>query len=175
GDRQPEWLSEFLANDAAWAHALARASADELVDLSLERSRYFVARREWDRAEAAFAPALAACPGQARLWAARGEARILRGAWRDAAADYARGLELDPSDRGTWYRLASLWAYLGDTEAYRRHRRRMLQRFAETDDRILAERTAKACLLLPADPWELERACRLAERGIAIASPYLGH
>jgi WD40 repeat protein/serine/threonine protein kinase/tetratricopeptide (TPR) repeat protein len=165
GDRRPEWLPELLANDAIFDRAMARLSTDDAVALWLERGRYDVARREWDRAEATFARALAAGPGEARLWFARGEARILRGAWREAAADFARGLVIDPSDHWTWYRLAPLWTYLGDPEAYRRHRRRMLERFAATDDPIDAERTAKACLLLPPDPWELERACDLAGRG----------
>ena len=79
---------------------------------------------------------------------------------------------IDQSDHWTWYRLAPLWTYLGDHEAYRRHCRGMLERFAATDDPIVAERTARVCLLMPADGWELERAFDLAGRGNMNGSHY---
>ncbi|HEX3450671.1 MAG TPA: hypothetical protein VHS97_20620 [Isosphaeraceae bacterium] len=49
----------------------------------------------------------------------------------------------------------------------------MLERFAATDDAVIAERTAKACLLMRAGPLELNQACQLAERAVEMAYPEL--
>jgi hypothetical protein len=54
----------------------------------------------------------------------------------------------------------------GDDEAYERHRESMLKQFANTSDPILAERTAKACLLLPCSGNALDLACTLAEKAV---------
>jgi Flp pilus assembly protein TadD len=43
----------------------------------------------------------------------------------------------------------------------------MLERFAATDDWMIAEGTAKGCLLLPPEPTELDQARRLNERALA--------
>ena len=45
----------------------------------------------------------------------------------------------------------------------------MLGRFGEARDWVTAERVAKACLLGPDDPEVLERAARLAARGLEDA------
>jgi hypothetical protein len=45
----------------------------------------------------------------------------------------------------------------------------MLDRFGRTTDPIIAERTAKACLLLPLGGPEEEAACELADRAVALA------
>ena len=115
----------------------------------------------------------ASSPDEVRLRMARADARAGRAAWRDAAADYSRALELDPNIHNSWFTLAALWPYLGDMEAYRQHRRRMLERFATTDDAAIAESTSKACLLLPPEPAELDQARQLSEYAVAMASPLL--
>jgi tetratricopeptide (TPR) repeat protein len=57
---------------------------------------------------------------------------------------------------------------LGDPEGYRRLCHEMLKRFGETQDAPTVDRTAKACLLLPEFPKEMERACELADRAVAL-------
>jgi WD40 repeat protein/tetratricopeptide (TPR) repeat protein len=171
GDRRPELFAQIMTDDATFARVLEHSSEGNVVALVIERGRYLADRPEWVRAETVFTQALATYPGEARLWTARGDVRGRRGAWREAAADLARGLELDPRIDMTWYRLASLLSHLGDVESYRRHRRRMLERFATTDDGGIAEHTVRACLHLPADLTELDQACQLAERAVATASP----
>jgi hypothetical protein len=56
----------------------------------------------------------------------------------------------------------------GDREGYRWLCGEMLKRFGETQDSPTADRTAKACLLLPDLPKEMERACELADRAVAL-------
>ena len=52
-------------------------------------------------------------------------------------------------DHDTWNHAAILWARTDNRAEYRAHCRRMLDRFGRTTEPQIAERTAKACLLLP--------------------------
>jgi tetratricopeptide (TPR) repeat protein len=115
-----------------------------------------------DATLAAFPPDEAAAWRQ--LWA-----EIVR-TQSEAAAAYAGALRSRPDDTDRWKNAAPLLLYVGDAEGYRRHRREMLKRFADVDG-ILAERTAKACLLLPGTPGEVEAAARLAGRALRGGEP----
>jgi tetratricopeptide (TPR) repeat protein len=88
-----------------------------------------------------------------------------RGAEAHARIDELIGLDAD--EHGHWNLAAALSAYLGDQERYRRQCRGMLDRFGAITDTRVAERTAKACLLLPCDHETLGQASRLAELALA--------
>jgi tetratricopeptide (TPR) repeat protein len=87
----------------------------------------------------------------------------------EALAACCRAITLDPSYHASWNHAATLWAQTGDRAGYRGHRRRMLDRFGRTTDPALAERTAKACLLVPLRGPEQAAACDLADRAVAMA------
>jgi tetratricopeptide (TPR) repeat protein len=91
------------------------------------------------------------------------------GRWDEALATYDRILALGSDDHDAWSHAAILWARTGDRAGYRDHCRRMLDRFGPTTDPVIAERTAKACLLLPLGGPEQEATCELADRAIALA------
>ena len=96
-----------------------------------------------------------------KLFKSRGERYARTSQWPHAVADFARAIELDPSDHWSWYRAAGLYVQAGvllddGAEGYREHCRRMLARFGDTTSPMIAERTAKACLLMPADAVLLE-------------------
>jgi hypothetical protein len=55
----------------------------------------------------------------------------------------------------------------GDSEGYRRHCQKLLQQFGNTTDPIIAERTVKACLILPNSGVDLGAVARLAETAMA--------
>ena len=86
------------------------------------------------------------------------EARV---AWR-------RSLEADPPGHDDWYGYAEFCLFLGQEDEYRRARQALLARFGATTDPHVAERTARACLLLPATGDELRQAVALAERAAAV-------
>jgi tetratricopeptide (TPR) repeat protein len=90
------------------------------------------------------------------------------GRWDEALAAYGRATALGTSLHDTWNHAATLWARNGDRAGYRDHCRRMLDRFGPTTDPIIAERTAKACLLLPLGGPEQDAACDLADRAVAM-------
>jgi serine/threonine-protein kinase len=81
----------------------------------------------------------------------------------------SRLIELNPDEHSVWNYGAVIWAQSGDRGGYRDHCRLMLERFGRTGDRFIAERTAKACLLLPLGGPEQEEACELADRAVALA------
>ena len=81
---------------------------------------------------------------------------------------WKKTIEQDPPNHESdWYGYAALCLYLDDEAEYRRIRRTLLERFGSTTDRVIAERTAKECLLLPLAGDELSHAAALAERAFA--------
>jgi tetratricopeptide (TPR) repeat protein len=105
-------------------------------------------------------------PGDALPWVARASYHARRGQWQDAAAATARVLELDASDHMSWYSEAVLRLQLGDVEGYRRACRQMLERFGQTKEAYVADRTAKTCLLMPDAVDDLKPVVRLAEQAV---------
>ena len=91
------------------------------------------------------------------------------GRWDEALAACGRAIALSTDVHDTWNHAAILWARTGDRAGYRGHCLRMLDRFGPTTDPIIAERTAKACLVLPLGGPEQESACDLADRAVAMA------
>jgi serine/threonine-protein kinase len=77
-------------------------------------------------------------------------------------------LELDPPGHDSWNGYAELCLFLGREDDYRRARRDLLTRFGATTDPYIAERTCRACLLLPATGNELRQAVALGERAAAV-------
>jgi tetratricopeptide (TPR) repeat protein len=94
----------------------------------------------------------------------RGDLRARLGRWKEAAEDFAAVLTLDPDDHYNWYRGGFLCLRLGDRDGYHRRCREMLRRFGDTQDPMIAERTAKLCLVLPPAGGDLDPALRLAEQ-----------
>jgi tetratricopeptide (TPR) repeat protein len=74
-----------------------------------------------------------------------------------------------PDEHDAWNYSAILRAWTGDRSGYRRHRLRMLDAFSGTRTPEIAERTAKACLLLPLGGAEQDAACRLAEGALTMS------
>ena len=68
--------------------------------------------------------------------------------WKEAAADTAKLIELEPADHTLYPGLASLLVAAGGLESYRQHCQLMVARFAATNDPLIAGRMAKSCLIL---------------------------
>jgi serine/threonine-protein kinase len=66
-----------------------------------------------------------------------------------------------------WDGYAELCLYLGNEAEYRRARTELLKRFGNTTDPQVAERTCRACLLLPASEDELRQATSLIDRALS--------
>ena len=75
--------------------------------------------------------------------------------------------EGNPLDHNAWFGYAELCLFLGREDEYRRARRDLLARFFITDNPYFAERTGRACLLMPATGDELHQAVALTRRTAA--------
>jgi tetratricopeptide (TPR) repeat protein len=89
-----------------------------------------------------------------------GRANEARLAWRKA-------LDGNPPEHHAWYGYAELCLFLGQQGEYRQARRDLLARFGATAEPLVAERTGRACLLLPGTDDELRRAADLVDRALA--------
>lgn len=133
-----------------------------------------------DGAIAAFRKKIALNPDRdsigdlAKLLAPRGRLEEVRVIWGEF-------LNRNPPEYAPWYGYAQLCLFLGHEGVYRQTCKALLDRFGNSDDWVIAERTSLACLLLPASGDELQRAVDLADRAVAAGekaagpgSPYLG-
>jgi tetratricopeptide (TPR) repeat protein len=158
-----------VVNDVGGHGLFLRLSADPG-----ELAEVFAGQRQWDKVLVQLDRLTAAQrgkPDEAALLLRRGRLRARLGRWEGAAKDYTRVLELEPDSHDAWYELAAVRLQLGDRDGYRRHCREMLHRFGRTIDPIEAERTAKACLIVPGTIADGEQLVRLTEQALATAHP----
>jgi serine/threonine-protein kinase len=80
---------------------------------------------------------------------------------------WRKSLDLNPPDQLTWDGYAELCLYLARENEYRRVRTELLNRFGDLSDPRVAERTGRACLLLPLSADELRQASVLIDRALA--------
>ena len=121
-----------------------------------------------DTATNALAPVADDRLGMAALLRTRGTLCAQFAQWTLAASNLTNAIALNPDEHWNWYQLAPLLLETGDTGGYRKHCHAMLARFGTTNDPPIAERTAKACLLLPLDGADLVAAAKLAETAVTL-------
>jgi hypothetical protein len=95
------------------------------------------------------------------LWIGRGRHHALRDRWRQAAADYSRGIEALPSpDNQEYYEYACLLLLIGDKERYRGLIQALRDQVEKTQDPRLAYELARACIINSETPADPERVIR---------------
>jgi eukaryotic-like serine/threonine-protein kinase len=88
---------------------------------------------------------------------------VRRGRLNEAQVAWRTAIDLDPAEHDGWYGYAELCLFLGQEDEYRRARRALLAKFGASTDLYVAERTSRACMLMPSSGDELRRAVALAE------------
>jgi WD40 repeat protein/tetratricopeptide (TPR) repeat protein len=91
---------------------------------------------------------------------------VHRAQWPEAIAAIMQAIETDPEQHATRYHMATLLVEVGDVTGYDGLRRLLLSRYGGTKDPQVAERTAKACLLLPGPSDVIRQAAGLAEMAL---------
>ena len=159
GGHDDEAIAQFreavrLDANIGWSHyflavALERKNCfDEAVDEFREAARLLPEKRaEWER-------------NLRKLLLKLGRGAEARAAWKEELAAH-------PSNHDDWFGYAELCLFQGDEEEYRRARRELLAQFGTVTDRAVAERVARACLLLPPTEGELRQAVALTEHAVA--------
>jgi len=100
----------------------------------------------------------------------RAQTMARKGEWEQAAAQFAKGLDVYKDDHWHWYQSGALQAYLNQTDEYGNHCRKMLELFGDTEDPFIAERAAKLCFLLPDAAPDDPRPATLAEEAVGMRS-----
>jgi serine/threonine-protein kinase len=144
-------------------NALEALPADEQEDCSALWDEVGVVLRRISQYERALAldPKIADAQRAYRanlIW--QGRLEEVRVAWQTA-------LEANPLDHNAWFGYAELCLFLGREDEYLRARHALLARFSAAVNPYFAERTGRACLLLPATGDELRQAVALTRRAAA--------
>jgi tetratricopeptide (TPR) repeat protein len=123
---------------------------------------------KWDKAIAEYTTAIELKPDYLEALSKRAAAYNNVGQYDKAIADYRKTCELNPQEPYAAIAYAGLCLSLNMEDEYRRHRKTFLARFQGTSDPAVAERIARAFLLLPATGEELERAAALADLSVEL-------
>jgi len=151
-------------SEAADDYAKALAGVPQGPAESVTRRHIYEELLRW---EPVFARVVELRPDDHDAWFSRGNIRARAGDWKRAAADYDKAIALKPDKHVLWYQQAPLLIEAGDEAGYHRLCRQVLERFGTSRDPVIAERTAKVCLLLPGRSEHLPAAASLAETALA--------
>jgi serine/threonine-protein kinase len=178
-DPDNPWCHNRLGFTLAWSgredKALVHFREAVRLDPNLGWSRYFLAialenKGLLNEAADEFRQTARLLPEKRAEASQRRRALLLKlGRSADARAAWKEELAALPASHDDWFGYAELCLFLGDEAEYRRARRDLLAQFGSTTDPVVAERTGRACLLLPAAEGELSRAVAILE-GVEAAS-----
>jgi serine/threonine protein kinase/tetratricopeptide (TPR) repeat protein len=101
-----------------------------------------------------------------KVWLKRSENSARRGRWSEAMPSTSKFLEIQPEDHLGYYFAALLLAQTRDRPAYDELCAKITTRFAGATNAIIADRMAKACLLLPRADADLKVASELATTAV---------
>jgi tetratricopeptide (TPR) repeat protein len=152
----------------AEAGLAAEAKLREQAELGQKYSQagLMLAQRRFDEAERIIW-SVPAHPSAASIYSVLGMVHATREHWGAATTNYAKVIELMPTDPAAYHMLTPLLVQTGDVEGYRRHCAGLLKRLGDTADPVIAERSVKDCLLLPPPAADLPKIAKLAETAVA--------
>jgi eukaryotic-like serine/threonine-protein kinase len=172
-------------------HALRRAIAAESEQASLrqqaelglaaerelrqrsERTKVFnevgvmLSQQKWDEAEKVMLEH-GVLPGAGSIYSVLGQVRAAQRHWRQSLIHFQATAQVMPEEPTAFFQIAALFVKLEDVAGYRQHCQTLLKKFASTTDPLVAERTVKACLILPESGVDMSVMDKLA--GIAAAA-----
>jgi WD40 repeat protein len=91
-----------------------------------------------------------------------------RGQWREAAAEAAKAIELQPDDHSLYHSLAPLLVAGRDLDSYRQLCQSITRRFRGAKDPFIGDRMAKDCLILPSSGADLAAVSELADTAVTL-------
>ena len=131
----------------------------------LSRAGLLLSQQQFDKAEEIMAQ-VPPYPAAAAIYHVLGMIHARRGQWLAAITNIGQVVSLMPQEHLDYHLLAPLLAQLPDLTAYRQLCARILQRFGNTSDPMIAERMAKDCMLIAPNPADLERLSKMTEVAI---------
>jgi Flp pilus assembly protein TadD len=101
-------------------------------------------------------------PASATMFNSIGLMHVRRGEWRQAITNFSRMATVAPSEHLPYSQLGTLFAQVGDVTGYSRNCAQIIQLFGTNLLPLVAERLAKACVILPPPPEDLPAISKLA-------------
>jgi serine/threonine-protein kinase len=146
--------------------AIPTSSIQDLLYTVLGHS--LLAKERYAEAVTAYQEALARTPGFRDALTPMKAILITRlGRPGEARVAWGNFLRTKPADHAAWDGYAELCLFLGERDEYSRGCRELLDRFGNSTDPQVAERTSRTCLLLPGPAEEVARAAAFIDRAIA--------
>ena len=103
------------------------------------------------------------------------------GRWKEASADLARLLVINPDRTWEWLQVAAALVHVGELDRYREHCRKSIERLAQDAgpsannvERDRAYCITRACLILPSSGANLETVSKMADRALTLQRVYAG-
>jgi len=96
----------------------------------------------------------------------RGNLSARKKHYKEAAGDFSKLAEAHPDNHLFYHLLAPALVAAGDAEGYRRCCQKVIAQFGETTNPTVAERMAKACLILPSSGADMAIVSKMAEVAI---------
>ena len=128
-----------------------------LLGVSLESEQQF------DQAEHEFRAAMSLEPSSTEVQRAWRSCLIRQQRFEEAREIWSSWLKVSDQSHDAHYGLAELCLYLGHVEEFERHLEELLDRFENTSDRLIIERSARTCLLLQPTESQLQRIIKMSE------------
>ncbi|HUY90123.1 MAG TPA: serine/threonine-protein kinase [Pirellulales bacterium] len=142
--------------------AVAFASRLKEANVLLDSARANANEQRWTLAWSQYTKATQLQPDHYLTWAGRGSLYVRLGAWRAAAADYAKALELDaPANNPGWWGVPQLCAYAGEENAYRLACATLREQLDQSEDPAFVSLVIRS---LAVRPLPRDEARTLAER-----------
>ncbi len=123
---------------------------------------FYASQGDWERAEAEFTEAVRRAPADLAMLRALADFLGRHGRWDAVTQTYDRLLAAGTTEHWDLYRATALFLKRDGLEGFRRHRRRMLDLFAQSTNTTITERIGKACLLAPLPGPDQDEGLRLA-------------
>jgi tetratricopeptide (TPR) repeat protein len=170
-----KWSEAEAVHREALAVSGKNRGEDPEAWVDLERLvRVLMAEKKFSEAEQllgkALTPAFVNQPASANLLTQRVNLMGRRGRWKEAAADAALLVQLQPVDHYHYHRLAGLLVIIHDRPAYERLCQTLITNFVSPMNPYVAERMAQDCLLLPHSGVDLGLVDKLADTAVTVGS-----
>ncbi len=139
------------------------------IGMKLTSAGFLLSQGQYEKAEELMkdVPQIPQC---AAIYDVIGEMHGRRGDWLRAVTNFSRAVAVDPTNHFGYNYLAALLVQTGNQEAYAKLRESILREFGRTSDPTVAERMAKACMILPPRTNDLQMLSSMADVAVAAGS-----